>query len=89
MTARALAWAAVLVSLLAVGTPYPSQGAVGAGRAAERARVRTMVAHEALRMGFPVSLALAVAQAESDFNPHAESAKGAEVGAEVGARGGA
>ena len=39
--------------------------------------VQQIVAEEALRMGVPVSLALAVAHAESNFDPAAESHKGA------------
>ena len=39
--------------------------------------VKRMVASEARNMGIPVSLALAVAHAESNFNAHARSHKGA------------
>jgi soluble lytic murein transglycosylase-like protein len=39
--------------------------------------VRALVAAEARAMRFPVSLALAVARAESDFDPRVESHKGA------------
>jgi soluble lytic murein transglycosylase-like protein len=42
-----------------------------------RPAVQQIVAEEALRMGVPVSLALAVAHAESNFNPAAESPMGA------------
>ena len=42
-----------------------------------RPAVQQIVAEEALRMGVPVSLALAVAHAESNFDPAAESPKGA------------
>ena len=45
--------------------------------AAERRSVRALVAAEARAMRFPVSLALAVARAESDFDPRVESHKGA------------
>jgi soluble lytic murein transglycosylase-like protein len=39
--------------------------------------VKKMVAREAVRMRVPISLAMAVAQAESDFDPRVESHKGA------------
>ncbi len=39
--------------------------------------IRTMVVSEALDLGLPVALALAVAHAESNFNPRALSHKGA------------
>ena len=45
--------------------------------AAERRAVRALVAAEARAMRFPVSLALAVARAESDFDPRVESRAGA------------
>ncbi|MDP6404797.1 MAG: lytic transglycosylase domain-containing protein [Alphaproteobacteria bacterium] len=45
--------------------------------AAERRSVRALVAAEARAMHFPVSLALAVARAESDFDPRVESHMGA------------
>lgn len=48
-----------------------------AGKGAERAAIKSLVASEALRMRVPVSLALAVAHAESNFDPRAESLKGA------------
>jgi len=47
------------------------------GKDAERAAIKSLVASEALRMRVPVSLALAVAHAESNFDPRAESRKGA------------
>jgi len=63
------ATAALLLPLAA-----PAHGrAVGRQRAAMRA----LVAHEARAFGLPVDLALAVAKAESDFDPHALSHKGA------------
>ena len=43
----------------------------------ERMAIRTMIAAEARAMDFPVSLALAVAEAESAFDAKAESHKGA------------
>ena len=42
-----------------------------------RGAVMSMVATEARRMGFPASLALAVAHTESNFNSRARSSKGA------------
>jgi soluble lytic murein transglycosylase-like protein len=42
-----------------------------------RADVKKLVAREAARMNLPVSLALAIAHAESNFNPRAKSHKGA------------
>jgi len=46
-------------------------------RTADRASVINMIRHEARNMGVSVPLALAVAHAESYFNPKAESHKGA------------
>ena len=43
----------------------------------ERQIIEDMVRREALDLGVSVSLALAVARAESNFNPKAESHKGA------------
>lgn len=42
-----------------------------------RADVKKLVAREAVRMNMPISLALAVAHVESNFNPRAKSHKGA------------
>ena len=39
--------------------------------------IKTIIVREARKMGVPASLALAVAHAESSFNHHAESSKGA------------
>lgn len=50
---------------------------VSAKRPAERSAIKAMVAREAVSMGVPVSLALAVAHAESNFDPGAESHVGA------------
>lgn len=47
------------------------------GKDYRRSEVQRMVVAEARRMRFPVALALAVAHAESGFNPRAESRKGA------------
>ena len=46
-------------------------------RAAERDRIRALIVVEAHDMGFSAALALAVAHAESFFDPDAESHKGA------------
>lgn len=51
-------------------------GAYQAGRLG-RQDVKLLVAEEAARMRVPISLALAVAHAESNFNPAARSHKGA------------
>ncbi len=59
------------VALLAWLASWPSYAA------AERDRIRALVVREALDLGVPVALALAVAHAESNFDPHAESHKGA------------
>ncbi len=48
-----------------------------AGEAATRPQVKRIVVEESLRAGFPPSLAMAVAKAESDFNDAAESSAGA------------
>ncbi len=45
--------------------------------AATRSQVKRIVVEESLRAGFPPSLAMAVAKAESDFNDAAESSAGA------------
>ena len=64
---------------LCSGSLVPAGPAAGATTttAAERQSVRALVAAEARAMRFPVSLALAVARAESDFDPRVESHKGA------------
>ncbi len=49
----------------------------GAANAATRGEVKRIVVEEALRAGFPPSLAMAVAKAESDFDAAAESPAGA------------
>ena len=48
-----------------------------AAEAATRAQVKRIVAEESLRAGFPPSLAMAVAKAESNFDDAAESSAGA------------
>jgi soluble lytic murein transglycosylase-like protein len=50
---------------------------VAARHPTDRPTVKAMVAREAVNMGVPVSLALAVAHAESNFDPKARSHKGA------------
>ena len=49
----------------------------GAAEAATRAEVKRIVVEESLRAGFPPSLAMAVAKAESDFDDAARSSAGA------------
>jgi len=46
-------------------------------RDADRGEIKSLVVNEASNLGVPASLALAVAHAESNFNPRAESDKGA------------
>ncbi len=46
-------------------------------RAHQRVEIKNMVVQEAVRMRVPISLALAVAHAESDFDPRAVSRSGA------------
>ena len=65
-----------LLILIALGAANPSAMASESGPGG-RDRVRAMVVEEARDMRFAVSLALAVAQAESDFDPMAESRVGA------------
>ncbi|MDJ0943122.1 MAG: lytic transglycosylase domain-containing protein [Kiloniellales bacterium] len=59
------------------GCSGPALGHKPADRAEEKRRVRTLVVREARSLGVSVSLALAVAHAESNFNPRARSPKGA------------
>lgn len=63
--------AIVLVSMATAGST------TGSRAASSRDSVRELVVAEALQLGVPVALALAVAHAESNFNPRAESHKGA------------
>ncbi len=77
MTPASPGRAAVAVLLAAL-----SMGAVSPGEARgvspdNRLRVKQLVIAEARRMGFPASLALAVAHVESGFDPTARSHKGA------------
>ncbi|MFQ5974320.1 MAG: lytic transglycosylase domain-containing protein [Alphaproteobacteria bacterium] len=72
---------ASLSSLVAAVMLLASGEAADAGRTArdglDRAAIEALVVEEATRMGVPVSLALAVAHAESSFDPNALSHKGA------------
>jgi soluble lytic murein transglycosylase-like protein len=43
----------------------------------EKSHIKAMIKQEAARIGVPISLGLAVAKAESDFNPYALSSAGA------------
>ena len=61
-------------SLLAVGCAGP---VTAYNRPADRATIKRMVIREARQIGVPPSLALAVAHAESSFDPLAESHAGA------------
>ncbi len=63
----------LLVCLAAFGVTAETTAA----QAAERSRVKRIVVEESLRAGFPPSLAMAVAKAESDFNETAMSSAGA------------
>ena len=75
MTRRAaLALAAGALALLVAG---PAAARSESPAAPAQDRIRAMVGREARNMGVPEPLALAVAHAESNFDPHAESDKGA------------
>ena len=65
------------LAALVVGTGITGAEARLTSSEAKRAAVIDMVRQEARRMGVSVPLALAVAHAESYFNPRAESHKGA------------
>lgn len=67
----------MLLGLLAVFLAAIPWLHAGATTAYDRDAIKGMVAREARNMAFPVALALAVAHAESDFDPRAESRKGA------------
>lgn len=64
----------LIAMTFAVGACTPG---IAAKRPAERSAIKEMVAREAVNLGVPVSLALAVAHAESNFDPRAESHVGA------------
>jgi len=66
-----------LLVLALGGCAGPATAGRPADRAQEKRQVRTLVAREARSLGVPVSLALAVAHAESNFDPRARSPKGA------------
>ncbi len=72
---RALGLCALAIAL--GGCAGPAAAGAPANRAEEKRWVRELVASEARRMGVPVALALAVAHAESNFDPRARSPKGA------------
>ncbi len=73
-TARPLVVVAMLASACAGdGNAYPGYSK----RAYPRSEIKNMVVQEAVRMRVPISLALAVAHAESNFDPRAVSRRGA------------
>ena len=71
----ATALAGVAIALMAIAPP--ASLAAGPDPAAARERMRVLIVTEARAMDFPAALALAVAHAESYFDPTAESHKGA------------
>lgn len=75
-TIRTLTLALGLVAGVLAFTPA-ADAARGAADGQSRDEIRRMVADEALAAGVPVSLALAVAKVESNFNPRALSSAGA------------
>ncbi len=66
-----------LVPLLAAAIAVAWLGRAAHAAPDDRARMRRLVVREARDLGFPAPLALAVAHAESNFDPDAESRKGA------------
>lgn len=76
MTAASPLLPALALALAFVGG-CATDGQARSDPGTDRASVRRIVVEEAMRQGVPVSLALAVAHAESHFNPYAESHKGA------------
>jgi soluble lytic murein transglycosylase-like protein len=72
-TRRAIVHALLTTMLLAGCSGVP----VAAARPPGRRRIKRMVAREAVDLGVPVDLALAVAHAESNFDAAAESRRGA------------
>lgn len=73
---RASLWVAASLCAFVVSGCGTGAGAYQPGKLA-RQDIKLLVAEEAARMRVPVSLALAVAHAESNFNPSARSHKGA------------
>lgn len=69
--------AAVAVGGAAAGLLVSSAGEAQASAPPPREEIKALVVREARSLGVPVSLALAVAEAESAFDPRAESPKGA------------
>lgn len=66
----------ILVTGLVLSALLAAPAEVGAAQHS-KATVKSMVKQEALRLGVPISLALAVAKVESNFSVRAESSKGA------------
>ena len=73
---RASLWLTALLCAALVTGCGTGAGAYQSGKLA-RYDVKKLVAEEATRMRVPISLALAIAHAESNFNPRARSHKGA------------
>jgi soluble lytic murein transglycosylase-like protein len=73
ITLRLLGAAALTAALVAALAVHQARAKTSHGPDA----IRAMVVTEALDLGLPVALALAVAHAESNFNPRALSHKGA------------
>jgi soluble lytic murein transglycosylase-like protein len=76
MSRRGFVVALLGLTGVAAGCAAPQANAKAVA-GAPRAQVKAMVVREAIDLGVPASLALAVAHAESNFNPAAESHKGA------------
>ena len=70
-------WLGSLILSLLLTTGCAVNGNAFENRSYERSEIKQMIREEAKRMRVPVSLALAVAHAESNFDPKAKSSKGA------------
>ena len=77
MPSARLGRTAVTILLTVLLTGWISPGSARVSTSNERQRIKQLVISEAQRMRFPAALALAVAHAESGFNPRARSHKGA------------
>ena len=74
---RAFTFALIGIGVGMGGCAAPAARAARAGTGYRRKQVMALVVREAIDLGVPISLALAVAHAESNFDPRAESVKGA------------